>query len=71
MPNTDTLNIIKTYLPLLIPIILLELGLLIFALIDLVRRERTRVLPKWMWAIIIVVLEIFGPIIYLLVGREE
>jgi len=54
----------------LIPIILLQVGLMLFALVDLVRRERTRG-PKWLWAIIIILGELLGPILYLLVGREE
>jgi len=64
-----TLDIAK-YLPLLIPILLLQLGLIVFALVDLARRERTRG-PKWMWVIIIILGELIGPIIYFLVGREE
>jgi hypothetical protein len=58
------------YLPFLIPVILLQLALMIFALLDLIRREKTRG-PKWLWAIVIVVGELLGPILYLLVGREE
>lgn len=61
---------IKPYIPYLIPIVLIELGLLVYALVDLIRRERTKG-PKWMWGIIIVVVNIFGPIIYLLLGRED
>jgi hypothetical protein len=61
---------IADYLPFLIPILVLQLGLMAFALWDLVRRERTRG-PKWLWAIIIVLGEILGPIAYLLFGREE
>jgi hypothetical protein len=69
MSNT-TLSTLMPYIPLLIPIILLELGLLIFALVDLLRRERTMG-PKWLWALVIVFIQIFGPVIYLLVGRKE
>jgi hypothetical protein len=61
---------IRDYLPFLIPVILLQLGLMIFALLDLIRREKTRG-PKWLWAIIIVLGELLGPILYLLIGREE
>jgi hypothetical protein len=57
-------------LPLLIPIVLLQLVLMVVALVDLVRREKTRG-PKWLWAIIIVLGELLGPIIYLIVGRVE
>ena len=61
---------IKPYIPFLIPIALIELGLMIFALTDLIRRERTKG-PKWMWAILIVLVQIIGPVVYLLAGREE
>jgi hypothetical protein len=61
---------LKALLPFLIPIILLELALLVIALVDLIRRERTKG-PKWAWALVIVLINIFGPIAYLLFGREE
>ena len=43
---------------------------MIIALLDLVKRERTRG-PKWIWALVIVVINIFGPIAYLLFGRQD
>jgi hypothetical protein len=58
------------WIPFLIPIVLIQLALMIFALIDLIRRERTKG-PKWMWVLIVVFINIFGPVVYLLVGREE
>ena len=58
------------YLPYLIPILLLQLGLMAYALVDLYRRERVRG-PKWLWVPIIVLGELVGPVIYLLVGRVE
>ena len=58
------------YLPYLIPLLLLQLGLAIFCLIDLARRNKTRG-PKWMWAIIIILGELIGPLVYLLIGRQE
>lgn len=61
---------ISDYLPYLIPVLLLQLGLAIFCLVDLARRNRTKG-PKWMWAIIIIFGELLGPLAYLLIGREE
>lgn len=61
---------IKPYIPYLIPVILLQLGLMVFALVDLTRRERTKG-PKWMWALIIVAVNIIGPVVYLLAGKDE
>ena len=64
------MDIIKQYLPLLIPVILIELGLMITALVDLIRREKTRG-PKWAWVLVIVLINFIGPIIYFVAGRKE
>lgn len=69
--STDSMAKLVQYLPFIIPIVILQLVLLIVALVDLVRREKVRWLPKWAWAIIIVIGELVGPIIYLIIGREE
>lgn len=61
---------IKQYLPLLIPVILIELALLIAALVDLIRRSQTRG-PKWAWALVIILINFIGPIIYFIAGRKE
>jgi len=58
-------------LPFIIPLVLLQLILVIVALVDLSKREKVRWLPKWLWAIIIIIGELFGPIIYFIIGREE
>ena len=60
----------KDILPYLIPLILLQLVLMIVALLDLIRRKRAKG-PKWLWAIVIIFINIIGPIVYLLFGREE
>ncbi len=64
------MDIPSKLIPLLIPVVIIELGLMIIALLDLVKRERTRG-PKWVWALVIVVINIFGPIAYLLFGRQD
>lgn len=58
------------FLPLIIPIVLLQLILMVIALVDLARRERTNG-PKWLWAVIIIVGELIGPIVYFIIGRKE
>jgi len=62
---------LRSYIPLLIPLLIIEIGLLVIALVDLIRRENVKHLPKWVWAVIIIVLNFIGPIAYLIVGREE
>jgi hypothetical protein len=58
------------YLPLIIPLLLIQFALMIFALIDLAKREKTRG-PKWLWVLIIVFGELLGPIIYFVAGRTD
>lgn len=57
-------------LPYFIPIIIIEYGLMIFALVQLIRYEVAH-LPKWGWALIIVLVNIIGPIIFLIAGRKK
>ena len=57
---------------LLAPILVIQLGLIIAALYDLEREERrVRGGNKLVWVLIIVFLNIIGPIIYFVAGREE
>jgi hypothetical protein len=57
---------------LLLPLIALQLGLLIFALVDLTRPgRRVRGDNKVVWALIIIFISLFGPLLYFLIGREE
>ncbi len=64
------MDTLKQWLPFIVPALLLQLALMAIALMDLFRREQTRG-PKWLWAIFTVFGGLFGPIIYLLFGREE
>ena len=57
-------------LPFLIPVFLLELGLLVWALIDVARRERVKG-SKVVWILVIALVGIIGPIIYFIFGRDE
>ena len=61
---------IRQFLPFLIPILILQLVLLVVALLDLARRERTRG-PKWVWVLVIIFINIIGPILYLMLCRDE
>jgi hypothetical protein len=57
---------------LLIPIVVIQLGLMIAALYDLEKADRTvRGGSKLVWALVIVFVNIVGPILYFVAGREE
>jgi ABC-2 type transport system ATP-binding protein len=47
-----------------------EVGLVVFCLVDLVRRQAVLGGRKWVWALLILLFAIPGSIIYLAVGRE-
>lgn len=64
------LNILRDILPLLLPILVIQLVLIVVALRDLMRRRTVRG-EKWMWVIVIVLLNFIGPILYFVVGREN
>ena len=66
----EAINWIKENFMLLLPILLVQIGLQVYAIVDLVKREHTKG-PKWMWVIIIIVGEMLGPVAYLLFGRQE
>ena len=59
------------WIALVLPIVLLQLGLIIFALMDLFTRRSVRYLPRWAWALLIIFVGFFGPVLYLVIGREE
>lgn len=58
-------------LPLLIPLLVIELALIAIALYDLIRRKRVKGGSKLAWGLLIVLVGTIGPIVYLLLGREE
>lgn len=65
-----TFNDLMPYLPLLIPIILIDLGLKIVALLDILKQPKLRG-PKWLWIVIAVGVNLIGPILYFTLARED
>jgi hypothetical protein len=49
------------------------LALYIYAMLDLVRAPsaEVRLLPKWLWAIVVLVIFLFGPLMWLVLGRPQ
>jgi hypothetical protein len=57
---------------LIAPIIVIQLGLMIAALYDLEKNERrVRGDSKLVWALVSVFVNVLGPILYVVGGREE
>ena len=71
MRDSPTMNPATVAL-LLIPILIVQVGLLLYALYDLFQEDRrVRGESKMLWALIIFFVNIIGPLIYFFVGREE
>ncbi len=66
----DVASVVRL-LPLFIPLFLIEVGLTVIALLDIVRRERVRGGNKVVWILVVVLIGVVGPIAYLLFGRQE
>jgi hypothetical protein len=63
---------VEQIIALLAPIIVIQLGLMIAALFDLEREERrVRGGSKLVWALVIVFVNVVGPLLYFVAGREE
>jgi len=60
------------WLLLIAPLLAIQLALIIVSLRDLFRPERrVRGGAKWIWVLVIVFLELLGPLLYFTVGRED
>jgi hypothetical protein len=66
----NSFDFLTKNIAILAPFILLQLVLMTIALVDLIKRESTKG-PKWMWALIIVVINTIGPIIYFVLGKDN
>ncbi|OAB30982.1 transcriptional regulator [Paenibacillus macquariensis subsp. defensor] len=61
---------ITAYLPLILPILILQLVLAVIGLISLSKAQEVRG-PKWMWILIIVLGNMVGSILYFVIGRKD
>jgi hypothetical protein len=68
VPDLSTTQV----LALLLPLALIQLGLIVAALYDLEKEERrVRGGSKLVWILVIVFVNLIGPIAYFLIGRED
>lgn len=69
MTDTD-IQLLKDLVPVLIPVVIIELALLVVALMDLSKRKRVKGESKVVWALVIIFINLIGPVIYLVWGRH-
>jgi hypothetical protein len=67
------MDFIRENIALLIPLFVIQLALMIAALVDLLKRENQQVTGgnKLIWILVIVLVNLIGPIIYFVAGRRD
>lgn len=67
--NTELLNSSEFILA-LIPLVTIQFFLVIYCLVKIIK-QGTANLNKWIWVIIVIGINLFGPIIFLAIGRRK
>jgi len=62
---------IGPYLPFVIPIAIIEIALMIAALIHIFTHQTYKMGNRLIWVIVVVFLNIIGPILYFVLGRSD
>jgi len=62
---------LMSYLPFLIPIMVIELALAAAALVHIFRHRTYRIGNQVLWAIVVVLFQIIGPILYFTLGKGD
>lgn len=69
--DKEVLEKIIDWIPLLLPLFIVQTGLLLFAVIDLAKKRRTKNLTVLIWVIVICFINTIGPVLYFILGRAE
>ncbi len=67
----DSMDIIAKYLPLLIPVAIIQLALQIAALLNILKHRKFRFGNIVIWIIIVLITGFIGPILYFTIGRAD
>lgn len=65
------MEILTGYWPILLPLIVVELGLAITALVHVLRHPHYRFGNKPLWIVVVLLIQFVGPIVYFVFGRGE
>ncbi|TSJ66179.1 PLDc_N domain-containing protein [Allobacillus salarius] len=70
MKMEEGLTLIQENLAILAPLFILQLILMVIALIDLAKNDEPKG-PKWVWTLVIIFINIVGPIVYFIAGKRR
>jgi len=67
----ETVDFLVEWGPVLIPLVIIQIGFFLFAAIDIGRKKQTRTLSPIIWVIIICCVNTIGPVLYFIFGRSD
>ena len=59
------------YLPFLIPLAVIEIGLMVAALIHIFTHKTYKMGNRWIWVPLVILINIIGPVLYFILGRSD
>jgi hypothetical protein len=71
MTFAELMESIQQYLPLLIPLVVIQLGLAAAALIHIFKHDTYKIGNRAVWIIVSLCVNIIGPVLYFVLGRGE
>ena len=67
----NSVNLLVSLLPLLIPLAIIQVGLMVAALVHILKHDTYKTGNRLMWILICVCINTIGPILYFVLGRGE
>jgi heme/copper-type cytochrome/quinol oxidase subunit 4 len=71
MTEAEMMQMLKDILPLLIPLAVVQVGLMVAALIHILTHTDYRVGNRAVWVIVSICINVIGPVLYFVFGRSE
>lgn len=65
------MDILVSYLPILLPLVLLEVIIMLFALVHIIRHPHVKRGDRVVWILLIIFVQFIGPISYFLIGKGD
>ncbi|MDR1014859.1 MAG: PLDc N-terminal domain-containing protein [Coriobacteriales bacterium] len=64
-------DLLVSVLPVLVPLALIQIVLLVSALVSIFRHTSYKVGTRILWVVVVLLVNIIGPILYFVLGRAE
>ncbi|MDR2546161.1 MAG: PLD nuclease N-terminal domain-containing protein [Lachnospiraceae bacterium] len=67
----EIVDVVVWLLPFLIPLAIIQLGLMITALVHALRHKTYKTGNRTLWILVILLVNIIGPVLYFIIGKGE